>query len=120
MPQPPFNSRAFVSAMMAILFVILFVSSVVLLASPPGRIAHESGWTFLSLDKRLWGDIHRTFGILFLAMALWHLASNWRALMNHIRQRSASPSLRPFLGLKREPVLAFLLCLFILIAVLIP
>ena len=116
--KPQFNSRSFVSAMMAFLFVFLFVSSLVMLTSPSGRIAHETGWTFLSLDKEAWKDVHITFGLLFLAMALWHLASNWRALINHIRQRESNPAY-PRLVFKREPIIALLLCLLVLFAVLI-
>jgi len=104
--------------MMAILFAILFVSSIVLFAAPPGRMARDLGWTFLGLDKRSWTDIHVAFGMLFLGMAVWHLVSNWRALMNHIRHRFAEPTSCPRFALKREPIIAFLLCLFILFATL--
>ncbi len=118
MSLPPFNSRSFVSAMMAILFAVLFVSSVVLFIAPSGRMARDTGWAFLGLDRRDWGDIHTSFGMLFLAMAVWHLVSNWRALMNHIRHRLADPAARLPFTLKPEPIIALLLCLFILIATL--
>lgn len=89
-PSAPFRLRSFTSLVVALGFLALVVSGVVLLVSPPGRVANWTDWRMLGLTKHGWGDLHVTFGALFLLGALAHVVFNWRPLLQHLGARMAS------------------------------
>ena len=43
--------RVILDLALLILLAILFVTGIGLTIAPPGRIARETGWTFLNMDK---------------------------------------------------------------------
>ena len=103
-----FNGRSLSALLTAFSFIIMSVSGLVLFCVPPGRIAYWIDWRFLGLTKTHWGDMHITTSLLFILAGVWHIVYNWRALLNHFRDRASRA-----LVIKRELVLAAGLTVFI-------
>ena len=77
-----FQWRALISVLVALGFLMLAVTGMVLFIAPPGRVANWTDWSILGLRKSEWGAVHIWFGLLFLAVSVWHLALNWRTMLN--------------------------------------
>jgi hypothetical protein len=90
-----FHWRAFASLVITVAFLVIAVTGIGLYVSPPGRIANWSGWTFIGMTKASWQSLHMVFGLLFIAMAAWHLFFNWRALLTYLRSRVPAGLSRP-------------------------
>ena len=95
-PTPPatnppaaraFQWRALISVLVALCFLMMAVTGIVLFISPPGRVANWTNWSILGLRKGEWGGIHIWFGLLFLVVSVWHLALNWRPMLNYFKNR---------------------------------
>lgn len=97
----PFQWRALISVLAALCFLMLAVTGVALFIAPPGRIANWTNWSILGLRKGEWGAIHLWFGLLFLVVSVWHLALNWRPMLNYFKSRT-----RRTFGLRREWLVA--------------
>ncbi len=82
-----FNFRGFVSLYIALSFIIISISGLLLFAAPPGRIAHWSNWNLIALTKEQWQAIHTIFSVLFVIMAAFHLYFNWKPIMAYFRQK---------------------------------
>ena len=105
--KPPrrFNWRAFTSVTTALSFLAMSITGIVLFVTPPGRIAHWTGWKMLALMKDQWGGLHIWFSLIFMIAAVVHLYLNWRSFLSYFRDR-----VRKALALRREWVIAALLC----------
>ena len=55
------------------LFLMLILSGTMLYVSPPGRVAHWTGWTLLGGSKEQWGAVHSLMALVFLIGGLFHL-----------------------------------------------
>jgi hypothetical protein len=97
----PFQWRALISVLVALCFLMLAVTGIVLFISPPGRVANWTNWSILGLRKSEWGGVHIWFGLLFLVVSVWHLALNWRPMLNYFKNRRQ----RSF-GLRKEWLVA--------------
>lgn len=82
-----FNFRGFVSLYIALSFLIISISGLMLYLAPPGRIAHWSNWTFGALSKGQWQAIHTVFSILFIVMAAFHLYFNWKPIIAYFKEK---------------------------------
>ena len=82
-----FNFRGFVSLYIALSFLIISISGLMLYAAPPGRIAHWSNWTFGALTKEQWQSIHTVFSVLFVIMAAFHLYFNWKPIIAYFKEK---------------------------------
>ena len=106
-----FHWRSFISVCLAITFLFMTVSGIILYLAPPGRIARWTAWTALGLTKGQWQAQHTLASYLFLFLGVVHLLfMNWRAFYNYIRKKSQEQFSR-----RRETVLAvitFLLVFF--------
>jgi len=71
-----FEWRAFVSVTTMLSFLGMSVTGVVLFVTPPGRIAHWTGWTLSGLTKDQWVALHIWFSLVFLVTAAFHLYLN--------------------------------------------
>ncbi|MER2520769.1 MAG: DUF4405 domain-containing protein [Bdellovibrionales bacterium] len=112
MTLPTFRGRALVATLMLFGFTTLVTSGFVLYASPTGRVARDLGWSFLTLDKWQWRDMHMAFALLFLLTALCHVWLNFKPLKNYIRQKLAAQ--QGFAHRWRiEPALAVALCVLL-------
>jgi len=99
--QRRFNPRAFTSLTLAVAFGIAMVAGLVLYITPQGRVANWIDWRVLGLGKEQWGAVHMTGSLLFVAMAVFHLIYNWKALLAYLRRKAKESA-----GLRWEPVAA--------------
>jgi succinate dehydrogenase hydrophobic anchor subunit len=100
-----FSGRGFTSVASAVCFVALAVTGGVLFVTPPGRVAHWTGWRLLGLTKDQWGALHIWFALLFLIASGFHIWLNWRPLLSYFKSRLT----RRF-ALRREWTLALAMC----------
>ncbi len=100
-----FSGRAFISVNMAISFIVLILSSVVLYIMPVGRDAYWTNWRFWSLGKDQWGALHTVGGLAFVIFGAIHLiVYNWKVFWNYVVSK-----LRKHLNKKTELAGAILL-----------
>lgn len=104
-PDRRFNWRAFISVITALSFVAMSVTGVVLFVTPPGRIAHWTGWRIMALTKDQWAGQHIWFSLVFMIAAILHLYLNWRSFLSYFRSQ-----VRRAFALRTEWVIALLLC----------
>jgi hypothetical protein len=91
--------------MTAFVFIVVAISGVALFVAPHGR---GSVWSFLSLSKHEWADIHIVCGFLFLIAGLVHACLNRRALLSHF-------SINRQKGMRYEWVIALALLVLLLV-----
>lgn len=82
-----FNLRGFLSLYIALSFLIMTISGIVLFLSPAGRIANWSNWRLLGLLKSQWQAVHTIFTFIFVVAILFHLFFNWRPLIAYLRTK---------------------------------
>jgi hypothetical protein len=104
-PGRRFSWWAFISVTTALSFVAMSVTGVVLFVTPPGRIAHWTGWRMLALTKDQWGGLHIWFSLVFMIAAVFHLYLNWRCFLSYFRNR-----VRKAFAFRTEWIIALLLC----------
>ncbi len=107
-PAPWFKWRAFVSVTTGLSFVAMSITGIVLFVTPPGRIAHWTGWRMLALTKDQWSGLHIWFSLIFMIAAMVHLYLNWRSLVSYFRSR-----IHKAFAFRTEWGLALLLCAFV-------
>ena len=103
--RPRFAWRAMTSVLIAISFLILVFSGVILFVSPPGRIANWTNWKIFSLLKKDWIALHIWFSALFLVVTIFHLVFNWRPLVSYFKDR-----LTRRVGFRWEWLVALAIC----------
>ncbi len=106
--RPRFDWRAFVSVATGLSFVGMSVTGMVLFVTPPGRIAHWTGWMMLALTKDQWGALHIWFSVIFMVAGILHLYLNWHCFLSYFRNRA-----RQAFALRWEWVVALVLCLVV-------
>ncbi|MBU9711553.1 DUF4405 domain-containing protein [Evansella tamaricis] len=86
--------KGVISTLLVVLFLLLFSTGFSLWLSPTGRIARETGWTFLGFDKHHLIQIHTFFAFTMTALILNHLLLNYKTLFHEMKslysRRSAS------------------------------
>lgn len=82
-----FNFRGFVSLYIALSFLIMTVSGVILYLSPAGRVANWSNWRLLGLLKSQWQAVHTIFTFIFVIAIIFHLFFNWRPLYAYLKMK---------------------------------
>lgn len=88
--EKKFNTRSLVTLTVAMSFLTIAVSGLVLYISPKGRVANWTGWSVAGLGKEEWASIHTTMALLFLTFSAVHIWNNWRPLMNYIKKPVAT------------------------------
>ncbi len=68
--------RKFTSLILAYSFLFVAFSGLVLLFTPPGRIANWYGWSFLGLSKGQWEAFHVFWGVVMIVFIPIHLYFN--------------------------------------------
>jgi hypothetical protein len=68
--------KAILSTVMFLTFIIVAITGLILLNAPNGRIAKETNWNVVGLDKHTVETIHTFSGILFTVLAVFHLYLN--------------------------------------------
>lgn len=84
------NWRSTISFSLLFSTLILILSGMALLLAPSGRIARETGWQILGLDKAGWELVHDLFGFFFIFLSLAHVWLNRRAIISYIQDRARS------------------------------
>jgi hypothetical protein len=106
-----FKWRVFISAGLALAFLVMLVSGVVLYVSPPGRVANWTDWNLFGLSKRGWQNQHIIFGFAFIILSIFHLfVINWKAFLSYIKSKASK-------GVNNPAELAASLVLFVALAV---
>jgi hypothetical protein len=85
-----FNTRSLVTLTVAMSFLTIAISGLVLYISPKGRVANWTGWSVAGLGKEDWAGLHTTMALLFLTFSAVHIWNNWRPLMNYIKKPVAA------------------------------
>jgi hypothetical protein len=106
--RPRFNWRALISVTTGLSFVAMSATGIVLFVTPPGRIAHWTGWRMLALTKDQWGALHIWFSVIFMVAAVFHLYLNWRCFLSYFRGR-----VHRVFALRREWLVALLVCVIV-------
>lgn len=99
-----FHTKGFTSLFLAITFVALALSAVVLYVAPRCRVAEQTGWTVTGLEKDQWESIHINGGLFFVLAGVLHVVLNWPIFWNYIKKRGQAA-----LNLKRELLAAVVL-----------
>jgi len=63
-------------------------TGIMLFFAPQGRIAHWSGWRMFGLTREQYSEVHTTFMVLFLTVAIWHIVLNWKPIVNYLKDRT--------------------------------
>lgn len=100
--------RSFVSILLMFSSAILVFTGIILFITPPGRIAHWTGWTMLGLGKEQWGAVHICFSICVIIASILHIYLNFKPLMNYFKDKISKK-----FAIKMEWVAAALLCIAI-------
>jgi len=100
-----FSGRGFTSVTIALCFTALAITGAVLFITPPGRVAHWTGWRLFGLTKDGWSAVHIWFALSFLIASGFHIWLNWRPLLSYFKSRVTR-----HLALRREWALALVLC----------
>jgi len=82
-----YSWRAMTSVLITLVFAAMLISGVILLVSPPGRVANWSDWRMLGYTKHDWSDLHVWFAIVFVVAGLLHVVWNIRLLVSYFRNR---------------------------------
>ena len=88
--KTPFSYRAFVSILMAICFLGLAISGIVMYIAPPCSVAEATGWMFTGITKVQWSSLHQVMALIIVVLALFHLfIYNWKPFLCYFRGRKA-------------------------------
>lgn len=83
-----FSYRSFVSVLMALCFLGLAISGVVMYIAPPCSVAEATGWTLSGLSKVQWSSLHQIMALIIVVLALFHLfVYNWKTFTCYFRRR---------------------------------
>ncbi len=86
-----FSIRAWVSLVLALTFIAVAVSGVILYFAPPCSVADATGWSVAALSKHQWATIHVITSLVFLIVAMVHmLVYNWGPLKTYMKQKAPS------------------------------
>ena len=80
------NSRSFFSFLLALSFVVIMVSGIVLYIAPHGRVAYWVNWRLFGLTKDGWAAIHTIIGYLFMIVAVAHFVLNFRVFAGYLKK----------------------------------
>jgi len=85
-----FNPRGFLSLYIALSFLIMTISGIILFLSPAGRVANWSNWRLFGLLKSQWQAVHTIFTFIFVVAITFHLFFNWRPLLAYLKTKIGS------------------------------
>ncbi len=76
------------SLTLAISFLIMTYTGIMLFICPHGRVAYWSGWKFWGLNKTQYGELHTTFMLIFLFFGFLHIYYNWKPIVSYLKDKS--------------------------------
>jgi len=108
-----FKWRAFISVLMAISFIVMAFTGVILFVTPPGRFANWSGWTIIALTKHQWGGLHIWFSLIFVITSAFHIYFNWKLLVSYFKNKVSQA-----FSLRAEWILALVISVVVFVGTL--
>lgn len=76
--------RKYVSIGLALSFVMISLSGIVLYIAPAGSIARWIKWIMIGFERAQWETIHTIFSFLFIIFGVIHLFNlNWKAFLSY-------------------------------------
>ena len=106
--------RKVISLTMALSFLVMSFTGLVLFSAPRGNVANWVSWDFLGLTRIDFVHIHMTTLVLFLFVAIWHIYNNWGALVYYLENSSKKITL-----LKKEFLISLAITLLFVIGAII-
>jgi hypothetical protein len=88
--------------------LISAVSGIILYFTPSGRIARNTDWSILGMDKWGWKDLHIVFSLILLIIIAFHLYFNWRMIFHFFWSK-----IRASVNLKKELIISGLVILVV-------
>lgn len=79
-----FHGRGLISILAGLTMLLMIATGIVLFVTPRGRVAHWMDWRVLGLTKEQWASVHITITILFVILAIIHLAFNWKIFWKYL------------------------------------
>ena len=110
-----FDFRGFITYSVLLSFIVMLASGVVMFLAPSGRVAGQTDWSLLGLDRARWQTLHLSFAVVFVVAGLVHLTCNWRGLLHHLRERTTK-----HVTLKWEAVLALAAVVWLIASAAVP
>ncbi len=81
--------RRYISVGLALSFLMIAITGLVLYIAPPGRVARWINWIFLGMDRAQWETQHTIFSYLFLFFGLIHLFQvNWKPFLSYLKRKT--------------------------------
>ena len=96
--------RKITSLSMAISFLVMVYTGVMLFIAPHGKVANWSNWELWGLSKTEYGNIHVTSMVVLVFFFVWHMYYNWKPLMSYMKNKASG-----FTVTKKEFLIAFAL-----------
>ena len=81
-----YQFKGFTSLLLAMTFLIMALSGVILYFSPRGGSASWIDWLTFGLRKPAWEAIHVNVCLLFLIVAVLHLILNWSTFWHYVKK----------------------------------
>ncbi len=99
--------KRYISLFLLYTLIVETITGIVLYIMPHGSTAYWVNWTFLSLNKTQWDDLHIIFGFLLIIFAIWHTVLNWNNILAYIKSKKDTLISKPFIV---STVISILLC----------
>jgi len=112
--EAKFTFKKAVSLTLALSFLVMSYTGIMLFVTPKGKIAYWTDWTLLGLSKTQYTDLHVTSMFVLLVFGVWHIYYNWKPLTSYLKN-----SLHRITPLKKEFLFAFALNLFVVVGTLL-
>ncbi len=77
--------RGSISLLLLLVFIVVFFTGLGLAFAPAGKIAKETGWTFLGFPKFKLERLHNVSGFLMSGLVVIHLLLNYKLLMAELK-----------------------------------
>lgn len=87
------SMRKITSISIAISFLVMTYTGIMLFFTPKGKIAYWTDWSLFGLTKDQYGNIHTTSMVLFVLFTALHIYYNWTPLVNYLRGKTQKISL---------------------------
>ncbi len=77
--------KGVISLLLLVTFIVVFLTGLGLALAPRGRIAIETGWTFLGIPKFKLVRLHDVSGFLMSGLIVVHLLLNHKLLIMELK-----------------------------------
>ncbi len=74
------NLRAIIDLLLVVGFAVILLTGIGLYMAPSGKVARETGWVWLGMDKEILEDVHTYFGFSMVLIGTLHIALNYKAM----------------------------------------